>query len=493
MNNALARILAAPLLALASLASTANAQSCGGDLNGDGVVDGVDLAGVLAGWGVCPPRITQVSPLQGSFSGGTVITITGSGLSTVTGVTVGGSACTNVAVLSPTSVRATTPPGAVGQAAISVTAPTGSALSPTPFTYMQQAVTSISPSSGPYQGGTTVTITGQNLLGTTAVTFGGVLGTSLQVVNATQVTVVTPAGSIANVEVALSGSWGTVSAPGGYSYVNVTVPTWATLVEAAPNPDVVTSTSLRAAIAATGLAWRVRHTATQIEMVLIPPGTFQMGCSAGNCECYTRENPVHSVTLTSAFYLGRYEVTQAQWVSRMGSNPSQFQGSSYPNAANRPVDSVTWNAVTGFLSSAGVRLPTEAEWEFAYRAGTTSAFHGHPDNPGGTNDSALADIIGWSSSNGMNQTRPVGQLAQNGFGLYDMAGNVWEWVNDWYSNVYYSSSPSVNPPGPSSGTTRVLRGGSWYDPRCDCRASRRAFDFPIYSRNDFGFRIARNP
>lgn len=493
MKNSLAKVLAAPLLALVTFASTASAQSCGGDLNGDGVVDGVDLAAVLAGWGACPPRITQVTPLQGSFSGGTVITITGSGLATVTGVTVGNNPCTNVAVLSPTSVRATTPPGAVGQAAIAVTSPSGSALSPTPFTYTQQAVVSISPPSGPYQGGTTVTITGQNLSGTTAVTFGGVPATGVQVVSPTQVTAISPPGSLGTVEVALSGSWGTVTAPGGFLYVNVTVPGWATLLEAAPNPSVVTSATLRSAISATGYAWRVRHTATQIEMVLIPPGNFQMGCSAGNCECYTRENPVHAVTLTSAFYIGRYEVTQSQWVSRMGSNPSQFQGSSYPNAANRPVDSVTWNSVSGFLSSAGVRLPTEAEWEFAYRAGTTSAFHGHPGNPAGTNDSALADVIGWSSSNAVDQTRPVGQLAQNGFGLYDMAGNVWEWVNDWYSNVYYSSSPSVNPPGPASGTTRVLRGGSWYDPRCDCRASRRAFDFPIYSRNDYGFRIVRNP
>ena len=493
MKLHLARFALTTIVALSAMVSTARGQSCSGDLNGDGLVDGVDLAAVLAGWGTCPPRISQVTPLQGSFSGGTVITITGSGLGNVTGVTVGGNPCTGVAVLSPTSVRAITPSGAVGQAAIIVTSPAGSALSPTPFTYTQQAVVSIAPGSGPFQGGTTVTITGQNLVGTTSVTFGGVPATNLSVVSPSQVTAVTPAGSLGNVEVAVSGSWGTVIAPGGFSYVNVIVPQWATLVEAAPDPAVVTNAALRASITASGYAWRVRHTTTQIEMVLIPPGAFQMGCSAGNCECYTRENPVHSVTLTGAFYLGRYEVTQAQWISRMGANPSQFQGGNYPNAANRPVDSVTWNAISGFLSSTGLRFPTEAEWEFAYRAGTTAAFHGYPGNPGGSNDSALADVIGWSSSNSLNQTRPVGQLAQNGFGLYDMAGNVWEFVSDWYSNVYYASSPSVNPPGPSSGTTRVLRGGSWYDPRCDCRASRRAYEFPQFSRNDYGFRVARNP
>jgi len=493
MKLHLARVALMTIVALSATVSAARGQSCSGDVNGDGVVDGVDLATVLAAWGNCPPRISQVTPLQGSFSGGTVITVTGSGLGSVTGVTVGGNPCTSVSVLSPTSVRATTPPGAVGQAAIVVTSPQGTALSATPFTYTEQAIVSLSPHSGPFQGGTAVTISGQGLAGTTSVTFGGVPATGVSVVSPTQVLAVTPPGSIGTVEVAVSGPWGTFMAPGGFSYVNVIVPPWASLLEVAPDPDVVTSPTPRAAIAATGYAWRVRHNATQIEMVLIPPGTFQMGCSAGNCECYTRENPVHPVTLTGAFYLGRYEVTQAQWISRMGSNPSQFQGGNYPNAANRPVDSVTWNSISGFLSSAGLRFPTEAEWEFAYRAGTTAAFHGYPGNPGGTNEGALADVIGWSSSNSPNQTRPVGQLAQNGFGLYDMAGNVWEFVSDWYSNVYYASSPSVNPPGPSSGTTRVLRGGSWYDPRCDCRASRRAFEFPQFPRNDYGFRVARNP
>jgi formylglycine-generating enzyme required for sulfatase activity len=149
---------------------------------------------------------------------------------------------------------------------------------------------------------------------------------------------------------------------------------WATVLEFAPDPAVVTNGSLRKAIAATGLPWRVRDNGTQIEMLLVPPGTFNMGCSTSTSfSCVTDENPVHAVTLTNAYYIGRYEVTQAQWTARMGSNPSFFQSASAQVPAaqvpNRPVESVSWNTIQGFLSATGLRLPTEAEWEYAYRAG----------------------------------------------------------------------------------------------------------------------------
>jgi hypothetical protein len=123
------------------------------------------------------------------------------------------------------------------------------------------------------------------------------------------------------------------------------VPTWATLIEAAPDPAVVTDPVARAAILASGLAWRVRDTATQVEMLLVPPGTFQMGCIMGSNQygCRSWELPVHQVTLTNAFYLGRYELTQAQWVATMGSNPSGFQN--YEDSAERPVETVTWTTV----------------------------------------------------------------------------------------------------------------------------------------------------
>jgi len=286
---------------------------------------------------------------------------------------------------------------------------------------------------------------------------------------------------------ALLASWGPC-VPG--------VPAWATLLEAAPNPNVVTSSTLRAAITATGLAWRVKDTATQIEFVLIPPGTFNMGCSASQqYGCYSTENPVHQVTLTNAFYLGRYEVTQAQWQARMGWNPSQFYSAStqvsQDQVPQRPVERVSWNWIQGFLSQTGMRLPTEAEWEYAYRAGTTTAFHGYTGQLSGTNADNLLGNIAWFYSNANSQTRPVGGKLGNGFGLHDMSGNVREWVNDWWSD--YSADAQTNPQGPSSGTYRVLRGGSWGYYSDGCRASYRISGFPDYLYNYIGFRAARTP
>ena len=279
----------------------------------------------------------------------------------------------------------------------------------------------------------------------------------------------------------------------------VTTPAWATLIEAFPDPAVVTSSTLRAAIMATGLAWRVKDTATQIEFVLIPPGSFQMGCSASQqWRCFSWENPVHQVTLTNAFYMGRYEVTQAQWQARMGSNPSYYQSASAEVPAaqvpNRPVETVSWNTIQGFLTQTGMRLPTEAEWEYAYRAGTTTAFHGYTGNLSGTNDDSLIENIAWFNYQGGSQTRVVGGKLGNGYGLHDMSGNVWEWVNDWFSSSYYSSSPQNNPPGPTAGTARVVRGGHWGDGvSYDCRASVRNYYTPAYSSSFIGFRVARTP
>ena len=278
----------------------------------------------------------------------------------------------------------------------------------------------------------------------------------------------------------------------------VTTPAWATLIEAFPDPAVVTDPALRAAITATGLAWRVKDTATQIEFVLIPPGSFQMGCSASQQSgCGSWENPVHTVTLTNAFYLGRYEVTQAQWQARMGSNPSFFQsaGPQVPAAQvpNRPVEQVSWNTIQGFLTQTGMRLPTEAEWEYAYRAGTTTAFHGFTGYLSGTNDESLLGNIAWFISNSNTQTRPVGGKLGNGYGLHDMSGNVWEWVKDWYSSSYYSSSPQNNPQGPTTGDGRVVRGGYWGLASQGCRASTRDLDHPGSSNFGIGFRVARTP
>jgi formylglycine-generating enzyme required for sulfatase activity len=281
----------------------------------------------------------------------------------------------------------------------------------------------------------------------------------------------------------------------------VKVPDWATLIEAAPDPAVVWDADLRAAITATGLAWRVKDTGTQIEMLLIPPGSFQMGRSESDQSgSLSDESPGHMVNLTNAFYLGRYEVTQAQWQARMGSNPSFFKSASAQVPAervpNRPVEQVSWNQIAGsagFMVQTGMRLPTEAEWEYAYRAGTTTAFHGVAGYLNGTNDDTFVGSIAWYTSNSNGQTRPVGGKAANGFGVHDMAGNVFEWVSDWYSNSYYKSSPSQNPPGPASGISRVFRGGSWSNGTDNLRASYRYLGTPDFAFNFVGCRAARSP
>jgi formylglycine-generating enzyme required for sulfatase activity len=278
---------------------------------------------------------------------------------------------------------------------------------------------------------------------------------------------------------------------------------WATVLEQAPDPAIVTSASLRQAIVATGYPWRVRDNATQIEMVLIPPGTFAMGCSpSSQFGCVSGESPVHAVFFSCAFYMGRFEVTQLQWAARMGYNPSFFQEETLQvtdaTSPDRPVEGVSWNMAQDFLKGTGMRLPSEAEWEYAYRAGTTTAFHGWPAQPNGTNDDSQVHAIGWiaatiCSPGGMCQTRPVGGKAPNGFGLHDMAGNVSEWVGDWWSETYYAPSPMMSPTGPESGSFRVFRGGSFAWHTDQSRASRRLAGTPTSASSQRGFRVVRNP
>jgi formylglycine-generating enzyme required for sulfatase activity len=298
---------------------------------------------------------------------------------------------------------------------------------------------------------------------------------------------------------------GTTSLAGAFTYtLPPAIPSWATMLEPLPDPAAVWDADLRAAITATGLAWRVKDTATQMEMLLIPPGSFQMGCSASNqYECWCcEESPVHTVTLTQPFYLGRYEVTQAQWQARMGSNPSYFQSASTQVPAdqvpNRPVERVSWNMIAGaggFMAQTGMRLPTEAEWEYAYRAGTTTAFHGFTGYPNGMNDDTLVGSIAWWGSccggNSGGSTHPVGQKLGNVFGLHDMAGNVWEWVNDRYGS--YSSGAQTDPTGPTTGSYRVWRGGSWNYITNVLRASYRDYSPPDYPGSIIGCRAARSP
>jgi formylglycine-generating enzyme required for sulfatase activity len=276
-------------------------------------------------------------------------------------------------------------------------------------------------------------------------------------------------------------NWGATPFGGGLC---LGTPTWATLLEYFPDPAVVTNPTLRAAIIFSGRPWRVRDTATQMEMLLVPPGMFTMGCTASNqYRCDSIENPTHSVTLTQAFYLGRYEVTQGQWVAKMGSNPSYFAGQS--DSASRPVEQVSWNIIQGYLSATGMRLPSEAEWEYACRAGTTTAFNN------GSSDDATVGTIAWYSSNSGNQTHAVGGKAANELGFHDMSGNVWEWVNDWYEG--YSSGAQTNPLGPVSGSYRVFRGGAWAYITYGVRSSYRNGFTPGFTDNIIGFRVAKTP
>jgi formylglycine-generating enzyme required for sulfatase activity len=260
-------------------------------------------------------------------------------------------------------------------------------------------------------------------------------------------------------------------------------PPWATVVQWQPDPAVVTDDQLRSAIAATGLPWRVRDTSTQIEMLLVPPGTFQMGCVMGSSQygCTQDELPVHQVTLTRAFYLGRYELTQAQWTAQMTSNPSYFQG--YPNSSSRPVEQVSWNTIQGYLAVTGFRLPTEAEWEFACRAGTQTPFYN-----GSADDGAIFEIA-WFNLNSGFETKPVGLKSANGFGFHDMLGNVGEWVQDRFAP--YTPAPQVDPSQPS-GSYVVMRGGGWG--QLILRSSYRPYDAPnIVYQGEGGFRVARTP
>jgi len=256
---------------------------------------------------------------------------------------------------------------------------------------------------------------------------------------------------------------------------------WCKILRQDPDPTVVTNPELVNAISNTGLPWRVRDIGTGIEMLLIPPGTFQMGD--------LQENP-HQVKLTKAFYLGRYQVTQAQWQGKMGSNPSEFKDK---DSASRPVENVSWNDIAGFNTATGLRLPTEAEWEYACRAGTTTHFHSMPGYPNGTNDDSLLGNIAWYSDNSGEETHAVGGKAANAFGIYDMSGNVWEWCNDWYCNYMYIDFGRIQPTGPTTGRVRVLRGGDWFYDSYYCRSSTRNIIGPDYRNSIVGFRVARTP
>lgn len=216
-----------------------------------------------------------------------------------------------------------------------------------------------------------------------------------------------------------------------------------------------------------------------MEFMPIPAGTFVMGDKNGG----SAEKPAHEVTISRPFYLGKYEVTQAQWEAVMGGNPSKTKGPKHP------VEQVSWKDAQEFIAKLnkmeGVnryRLPTEAEWEYAARAGSTTQWCFGDD---------LAELTryAWFDKNSQDTSHPVGQKEPNAWGLHDMHGNVWEWTNDYWDSGYYSKNPAGDPAGPASGSKRVKRGGSWLWSAEYTRSAYRVGDPENTRISRLGFRV----
>lgn len=217
-----------------------------------------------------------------------------------------------------------------------------------------------------------------------------------------------------------------------------------------------------------------------IDMVLVKAGTFTMGATPEMEDPYKTEKPTHQVTITKDYYIGKYEVTQALWQTVMGSNPSKYKGD------NLPVEKVSWKDCQKFISKLNnitgktFRLPTEAEWEYAARGGNKSMGHQYS---GSYN---LSDVA-WYKDKSEKGTHAVGSKQANELGIYDMTGNVLEWCQDLYGS--YSSSSQVNPTGATSGSHRVLRGGSWFNKARFCRLSWRGRIIPSIRSSNLGLRL----
>ncbi len=217
-----------------------------------------------------------------------------------------------------------------------------------------------------------------------------------------------------------------------------------------------------------------------IDMVKVEAGTFMMGATSEMLNPDDDEKPVHQVTLTNDYYMGKYEVTQALWQAVMGSNPSKFKGD------NLPVEKVSWHDCKEFISKLNsmtgrkFRLPTEAEWEYAARGGKKSRGYQY------SGSSNISDVA-WYVDNSDYETHPVGTKQGNELGIYDMTGNVLEWCQDWIG--LYSSSSQANPTGAVSGPDRVLRGGSWHNNAWCCRLPFRQYYYLGYSSHQLGLRL----
>lgn len=278
---------------------------------------------------------------------------------------------------------------------------------------------------------------------------------------------------------------------------------WAETLDAEPNAAIVTDAAIRARLAATGLPWRVRDKLSGIEMLLVPPGAFTVEASPSGADSTASQSPSREVTIAAAFYLGRTEVTQDEWVRSMRVNPSTFQRSAFQATADEkreknirafmdrgytrqeagaktevveveavdtshwPVDSVSPADLHTFLSKNALLLPTEAQWEYACRATTTSERYGE------------LDAVAWCGENASEHPHVVATKQANAFGFHDTLGNVWEWCSDRFA------------PAADSSEMHALRGGNWLSLPVTCRASSRIGGST--GRPAYGVRVARSP
>jgi formylglycine-generating enzyme required for sulfatase activity len=231
----------------------------------------------------------------------------------------------------------------------------------------------------------------------------------------------------------------------------------------------------------------------KLDMLWVEPGTFTMGSPTTEAGRATNETE-HNVTLAKGFYLGKYEVTQAQYEAVMTGNTDSLSAtpSEWPNNPNRPVEKVSWADAQIFLTRLNAQqsanipsgwayvLPSESQWEYACRAGTTTTYSWGND--------INATRANYNVS-GLSQTRDVGYYAANPLGFFDMHGNVWEWTADWYQATYPTGNPVVDPSGPASGSNRVTRGGSWISDGTSLRSAKRATAPPSGRGNSLGFRV----